>query len=84
MLRAELKDTLKSAVANVLKRDNPRQPGVFKVKIAEIKLDPKLFKDGRTVDIQAQVRKLDTQGNTTLSGRASRTGRTSPSWARTN
>jgi hypothetical protein len=41
----------------VLKEDD-RGPGVFKVKVTEIKLDPKLFKDGHTVDIQARVCKL--------------------------
>jgi hypothetical protein len=62
----DLKSTLASAVDGVLNRENPRQPGVFKVKIAEIRLDPKLFKEGKTVDIQTQVRKLDGQGNETV------------------
>ena len=62
----DLKSTLASAVDGVLNRENPRQPGVFKVKIAEVKLDPKLFKAGKTVDIQTQIRKLDAQGNETL------------------
>ena len=53
--RRDLKETWSSAVSAVLKRDNPRQPGVYKVKIAEIELDPKLFTEGRTVDIQARV-----------------------------
>lgn len=57
----DLKTTLVSAVAGVLK-DDPRQPGVYKVKIAEIQLDPKLFKTGHTVDIQARVLKFDGQG----------------------
>ena len=54
---ADLKSAVVSAVSGVLK-DDAREPGVFKVKITEIKLDPKLFKDGRTVDIQARVCKL--------------------------
>jgi hypothetical protein len=62
---ADLKSKLESAVEGVLNRENPRQAGVFKVKIAEIKLDPKLFKEGRTVDIQTRVRKLDAQGKET-------------------
>ncbi|MGC8640069.1 MAG: hypothetical protein ACP5XB_09360 [Isosphaeraceae bacterium] len=61
-----LKNELESAVEDVLDRENPRQPGVFRVKIAEIELDPKLFKEGKTVDIQTQVHKLDAQGNETL------------------
>lgn len=62
----KLTSTLESAVSGVLNRENPRQPGVFKVTIAEIKLDPKLFKEGKTVDIQTQIRKLDAQGNSAL------------------
>jgi hypothetical protein len=54
---ADLKTAVVSAVTGVLK-DEAREPGTFKVKITEIKLDPKLFKDGRTVDIQARVCKL--------------------------
>ncbi len=54
---ADLKSVVVSAVSGVL-TDDPRQPGVYKVKITEIKLDPKLFKEGRTVDIQARVSKL--------------------------
>ena len=62
---AVLKDNLASAVSAVLKRDNPRQPGVYKVKIEEVELDPKLFSQGRTVDIQARVRKVDREGRET-------------------
>ena len=60
-----LKDNLASAVSAVLKRDNPRQPGVYKVKIEEVELDPGLFSRGRTVDIQARVRKVDREGRET-------------------
>jgi hypothetical protein len=59
--RADLKSELTSAVAGML-REDPRRPGLYKVKISEIRLDPKLFKSGRTVDIQARVLKLDEQG----------------------
>jgi hypothetical protein len=52
-------------VKQALTRDNPRQGGVFKVKITEINLDSKLFHDGRKVDIQARVRKLDDRGGST-------------------
>jgi hypothetical protein len=58
----DLKSKLTSVVAGVL-QDDPRQPGLYKVKINEIQLDPKLFKAGRTVDIQARVLKIDGQGN---------------------
>jgi hypothetical protein len=62
----DLKAKLASAVTEVLKRDYPRQPGVFKVKITEIKLDPKLFKDGRTVDIQARISRIDGRGEESI------------------
>jgi hypothetical protein len=62
---AELKSEISSAVKHVLKRDDSRQPGVFKVKITEINLAPKLFRDGRTVDIQARVCKIDPHGQET-------------------
>lgn len=53
---------LTSAVTDVLKRDDGRSPGLYKVKVTEVRLDPKLFKAGRTVDIQARVRQRDTAG----------------------
>jgi hypothetical protein len=59
---AVLKDNLASAVSAVLNRDNPRQPGLYKVKIEEVELDPRLFSQGHTVDIQARVRKVDREG----------------------
>ena len=59
---SDLKSKLTSAVAGVL-QDDPRQPGLYKVKITEIQLDPKLFKTGHTVDIQARVLKIDGQGS---------------------
>jgi hypothetical protein len=62
----DLKSKLESAALGMLDRENPRQAGAFKVKIAEIKLDPKLFKAGHTVDIQTRVRKLDAQGKETI------------------
>lgn len=58
-----LEDKLASAVSGVIEGDQSRQPGLYKVKIIEIKLDPKLFKTGRTVDLQARVRKLDQAGH---------------------
>lgn len=62
---SDLKSKLTSVVAGVL-QDDPRQPGLYKVKITEIQLDPKLFKNGHTVDIQARVLKLDDQGSETV------------------
>ena len=59
---SDLKSKLTSAVAGVL-QDDPRQPGLYKVKISEIQLDPKLFKTGHMVDIQARVLKIDGQGS---------------------
>jgi hypothetical protein len=62
---AELEQELASAVKRVVARDDPHRSGVFKVKIAAINLDPKLFRDGRTLDIQARVRKIDPHGQET-------------------
>jgi hypothetical protein len=62
---ANLKNSLASAVSAVLKRDDPRQPGRYRVKIEEVELDPGLFSQGRTVDIQARVRKVDREGRET-------------------
>jgi hypothetical protein len=61
----DLKDKLTSAVAGVF-QDDPCQPGLYKVKITEIQLDPKLFKTGHTVDIQARVVKIDGQEGQTV------------------
>lgn len=63
---AGLKDSLVSTVSAVLNRENVRQPGLFKVKIEEVELDPGLFSQGRTVDIQARVRKVDGEGRETI------------------
>jgi hypothetical protein len=63
---AGLKDTLVSTVSAALKRENVRQPGLFRVKIEEVELDPRLFSKGRTVDIQARVRKVDGDGRETI------------------
>lgn len=63
--RDELKEKLTSVVADALKRDDGRKPGVYRVKIAEVRLDPKLFKQGRTVDVQARVRQRDASGRET-------------------
>jgi hypothetical protein len=71
---AVLKDNLALAVSAVLKRDNPRQPGLYKVKIREVELDPRLFSQGRTVDIQARVRKVDPEGRETTIWESKRYG----------
>ena len=62
---SDLESKLTSAVAGVL-QDDPRQPGLYKVKITEIQLDPKLFKMGHTVDMQARVLDVDGQGSETV------------------
>ena len=41
----------------------PNRPGVYTVRINEVRLDPAQFNDGHTVDIQARVRKIDERGN---------------------
>jgi hypothetical protein len=60
--RAELKEKLASVVSEALKRDDGKKPGVYRVKIAEVQVDPGLFKEGRTVDLQARVRRRDASG----------------------
>ncbi|MFO0892177.1 MAG: hypothetical protein U0790_23945 [Isosphaeraceae bacterium] len=62
----ELKEQLASAVSGALKLDDPKKPGLYRVKVSEVRLDPKLFKAGRTVDIQARVRKRDAGGKETI------------------
>ena len=41
------------------------QPGIYQVTIAKVELDQKLFRPGHTVDIQARVHKLDSDGRDT-------------------
>lgn len=61
----KIKDRLATAVSDVLTRD-PNRPGVYKVRITELALDPRQFTAGKTVDIQAEVRKVDPQGNSVV------------------
>lgn len=58
----EIKTALVQAVKGAIGRDDGRRPGVYQVKITEVKLDPRLFATGRTVDIQARVRRIDESG----------------------
>jgi hypothetical protein len=60
--QAELKDKLASVVSGALKLEDAKSPGVYRVKVTEVRLDPKLFKEGHTVDIQARIRKRDGAG----------------------
>jgi hypothetical protein len=62
----ELKAVLAAAVKGAITRDDGRRPGVYKVRISEVKLDPRHFTPGRTVDVQARVRKIDAEGNETI------------------
>ncbi|QEH34205.1 hypothetical protein OJF2_27400 [Aquisphaera giovannonii] len=62
----DIKDRLKQAVVGAIAPDDPRKPGVFRVKIDEIQLDPKLFKPGRTVDMQARVVRIDASGKESI------------------
>jgi hypothetical protein len=62
---AVIKEKLSTVVSEVLAND-PKRPGVYKVRITELSLDPKQFAEGRTVDIQAEVRKIDADGKNTL------------------
>lgn len=54
-------DAAKAVVAEVFAR-TPNQPGVYTVRINEVRLDPARFPKGHTVDIQARVRKIDERG----------------------
>jgi hypothetical protein len=60
---------LGSSLARVIKkelnRDDARKPGVYRVTISEIKLDPRNFKDGHKVDIQARVVRTGADGRST-------------------
>jgi len=62
----DVDDTLKAAVADVLKPVNSfTQPGTYQVTIPQVHLDAKLFRPGHTVDIQARVIRLDPRGTDT-------------------
>ena len=52
-------------VKGVLNRDDPRDPGVFEVRISKVTMDPSLFRQGRTIDLQARVRRINTEGEET-------------------
>jgi hypothetical protein len=56
---------LANAVTDVIAAAQSDKPGRYTVKIAEVRLDPRLFTEGRTVDIQARVLKIDAQGRQT-------------------
>jgi len=60
-----IKAVVKSAVAGAFSASENR-PGVYQVTIDTVQLDPKSFTPGRTVDIQARVRKIDADGIETL------------------
>jgi hypothetical protein len=61
----QVKARLATAVTEAFTSD-PKRPGVYKVRITELALDPKQFTPGRTVDIQAEVRTVDADGKSTL------------------
>jgi hypothetical protein len=61
----ELKTVLTAAVKSAIGQDDGRRPGVYKIRITEVKLDPRLFPAGRTVDIQARVRTVGRGGKET-------------------
>jgi hypothetical protein len=62
----DVDDTLKGALADVLKTGNSfRQPGTYQVTIPQVHLDASLFRPGHTVDIQARVLRLDGRGHDT-------------------
>lgn len=52
----------KAILVDVFSR-TPNQPGIYTVRIDEVRLDPAQFTKGHTVDIQARVRQIDDQGN---------------------
>jgi hypothetical protein len=56
------REKLASVVTEALKRDDCKTPGLYRVKVAEVRLDQKLFKQGHTVDIQARIRQRDASG----------------------
>ncbi len=63
----ELDKSLVSEVVGILKpSDDFRKPGLFRVTINKVELEPALFKHGHTVDIQAKVHALDSRGRDTI------------------
>ncbi len=62
----KLDGSLVTEVVDALKpTDLFTQPGLYQVTIAKIELDQKLFRPGHTLDIQARVRKLNSDGRDT-------------------
>jgi hypothetical protein len=61
--KSPLDGSLVTQVVDVFKpRDSFTQPGSYQVTISKVQLDPKLFRLGRTVNIQARVKKLEPNG----------------------
>ncbi|MDG3006753.1 hypothetical protein [Paludisphaera mucosa] len=58
----QIKSALKTVIAGALSA-SASGPGVYKVTIDTVQLDPKAFTPGRTVDVQARVRKIDAGGS---------------------
>lgn len=54
----QLKSAIKSAVVGAFS-SSASGPGVYRVKLDSVHLDAKSFTTGRTVDVQARVRKID-------------------------
>lgn len=61
---SDFKDPIEAAGETVkgMFAESSNRPGVYQVKIDSVQLDPKAFTPGRTVDIQAQVRRIDVDG----------------------
>lgn len=57
----QLKSAIKRAVVGAVSSSSSG-PGVYRVKLDRVQLDSKSFTPGRTVDVQARVRKIDADG----------------------
>jgi len=57
----QLKSAIKRAVVGAVSSSSGG-PGVYRVKVDRVQLDAKSFTPGRTVDVQARVRKIDADG----------------------
>ncbi len=60
---ATFKDVAKAKVARIVETTlDSARPGVFEVSIDQLTLDPAAFRQGQTVELQARVRSIDSQG----------------------
>ena len=63
----EARDRLRDVALKLAASHDPfRKPGFYEVTVNEVRLDPTLFKPGRTIDIQVRVQEQDSRGRDTV------------------